>query len=453
MTIAELRERAAFEAEEARKIKDKVDEESRGMNEDEAHQFKQHLDESERVEAEADRQERLEATEARQNKVKERQVPLEIATGERISVVKPNLFRFGELRAFKGPKAEENAYASGKWLIATMMGNAVARQWCRDRGIEIRQSTESRVQTEGINTAGGFVVPDVMERSIIDLREEYGSARKNCRVVPMASDHSVIPRRSGGVTAYFIGETTAITASDKSWNQVELTAKKLGALTRMSTDLSEDAIINLADDLAQEMAYAFAAKEDACCIDGDGTATYGGMEGIRTRMIDGLHLGSYVEAVTAGDNWSELDAADLLAVMAALPKYARRGAKWHCSPLAKVAVFDRLALALSGMTAADIAAGAAYKYGGYPIEEWAAMPTDDSGATLNDKIMLFFGDMRLSTTLGDRRGIVLKKSEERYLEYDQIAIQATERFCVVHHDIGGAAAATRGPVVGLLGTT
>jgi len=447
MTVTELRERAAFEAEEARKIKDKVDEEGRGMNEDEVHEFDKHVNEANRVEAEADRQERLEATEARLNAPQERKVTPEIATGERITVVKPELFRFGKLTAFTGQNAEANAYKSGKWLMATIMGDAASRQWCHDKGVEIR------VQTEGINTAGGFVVPDVMERAIIDLREEYGSARKNCRVVPMSSDHSVIPRRSGGVTAYFIGETTAITASDKSWNQVELTAKKLGALTRMSTDLSEDAIINLADDLAQEMAYAFAAKEDACCIDGDGTATYGGMEGIRVRMIDGLHVGSYVDAVAAGDNWSELDAADLLAVMAALPKYARRGAKWHCSPLAKVAVFDRLALALGGMTAADIAAGAASKYGGYPIEEWAAMPTDDSAAALNLKIMLFFGDMRLSTTLGDRRGIVMKKSEERYLEYDQIAIQATERFCIVNHDIGGAAAANRGPVVGLRGIT
>ena len=94
------------------------------------------------------------------------------------------------------------------------------------------------------------------------------------------------------------------------------------------------------------------------------------------------------------------------------------------------------------------------KYMGYPIEEWAAMPTVDQPATtLNDVIMLFFGDYSMAASLGSRRGITIAKSVDRYFEYNQIAIRATERFCINNHDIGGLTAATRGPVVGLLGTT
>jgi HK97 family phage major capsid protein len=443
MTVTELRERAVAEAEAARAIKDKADEEGRGLNADEAHEYDKHLQEAERIEQEANRQEKLETIEKRFNEPREKQTDIEFATGAKIEVVKPDLFRFGQLRAFKGPKAEVNAYTAGKWIMATIMGDAASRQWCRDRGVEIR------VQTEGINTAGGFVVPDVMERAIIDLREEYGNARRNCRVVPMSSDHTIIPRRNGGVTAAFIGETTAITESDKSWSVVELTAKKLGALTRMSSELSEDAIINIADDLAQEMAYAFSVKEDQCCIDGDGTNTYGGMTGIRTKMIDGFHLGSYVLAITTGNTWLTIDDADLMAMMVVLPKYARANAKWHCSPIAKVAVFDRLARAGAGNTTITLGEAALNKYNGFPIEEWPAMPT--TSGTMTDVIMLLLGDMRLSTAFGDRRGIVVKVSDQRYIEYDQIGIQATERFCINHHDIGGVTAAIRGPIVGLLG--
>lgn len=329
--------------------------------------------------------------------------------------------------------------------MATIMGHAESRQWCREHGVEIR------VQTEGVNTAGGFVVPDVMERAIIDLREEYGMFRQWARVLPMSSDHVNIPRRTGGVTAYFVGETDAITASDKSWNQVELTAKKLGALTRMSTDLSEDAIINIADDLAQEMAWAFAAKEDACGIDGDGTGTYGGMVGLRPMMIDGNHDYSRHEAAAPGDNWSELTVVDLTNLIQNVPQYALARAKWYCSSVAKAGTLDRLALALGGNTAKDMAEGGLAKFMGYPIATSAAMPTVDAAAALNAKIMLFFGDMSLSTTLGDRRGIVIKVSTERYLEYDQIGIQATERFCIVNHDIGSNSA--YGPIRGLLGNT
>lgn len=446
MTVTQLRERAAEEANAARAIKDKADEESRRLTEDEADQFEKHLRESAQFEAEADRQAKLEAAEARLQKPEDRQVTPEIADGSRIEVSAPRIYRAGTLRSFKGPKADHNAYRSGKWLMATVMNDSDARQWCRDNGVEIR------VQTESVNTAGGFVVPTEMEDAIIDLRETYGVARQECRVHVMTSDHTTIPRRTGGVTAYFIGETTAITESDKSWDQVELTAKKLGALTRMSTDLAEDSVINIADDLAGEMAYAFAVKEDQCLFDGDGTSTYGGMVGLRPKMIDGSHVGSYVEAASPGDNWSEVDDSDLTNVEAALPLYADPEAKWYCSKTAKVAVFNRLIKAAGGVTGKEMAEGLGNLYDGYPITMSAAMPTDDASAALDAVIMLIFGNVKMSTTLGSRRGITIKISDQRYIEYDQIGIQATERFCIVNHDIGGAVG-VRGPVVGLLGNT
>jgi len=446
MTVLELREKAASEAEAAREIRDKADQENRGLTEDEATGFDKHLREAERIEQEANRQQKLEETEARLNKAQERKATPELADGGKIEFVKSDLFTHGQVRAFQGPTAKKDAYYSGKWLMATMLDDASARQWCRDHGVEIR------VQTEGVNAAGGFVVPDTMETAVINLREEYGAARRNARVVPMSSDHTIIPRRAGGVTAYFVGETDAITESDMNWNQVELTAKELGALTRMSASLSEDAIINVADALAAEMALAFSTKEDLCAVDGTGIGIHGGMVGIRTKMIDGTHVGSYVEAITPGDNWVEIDDADLTNVMAALPMYARRGAKWHCSPVAKVAVFDRLIAAAGGTTMREKQDGNVGKYMGYPIEEWAAMPTVDTTTTLNDVIMLFFGDYSLAATLGSRRGITIAKSADRYFEYNQIAIRAIERFCINNHDIGGAAG-VRGPVVGLLGTS
>ncbi len=88
------------------------------------------------------------------------------------------------------------------------------------------------------------------------------------------------------------------------------------------------------------------------------------------------------------------------------------------------------------------------KFMGYPIVETPAMPSIDAGTAMNGLIGIIFGDMKLSTTLGDRRGITVKVSTERYLEYDQIGIQATERFCIVNHDIGGAAG-VYGPLRGL----
>lgn len=447
MTVLQTREAASAKAEEACAIKDKADAEIRTLTKDEGYLFDNLLAESKSLEDDADRQEKLEAQMTRLQDPAKRQVPTVVSSGgQRIEVASPGMFRFGKLRTFTGPQAEANAFTSGKWIMATMMNDANARQWCRDRGVEIR------VQTEAINTAGGFVVPTVMEQAIIDLRETYGMARQNCRVMPMTSDHSIVPRRTGGVTAYFIGETTEITASDKSWNQVELTAKKLAALTRMSSDLNEDSIMSMADDLAGEMAYAFAVKEDQCCMIGDGTSTYGGMTGLHVKFdpdLDGTHTAGAIDAVTPALTHAQIDTGDLTAVMAALPVYARAGAKWHINPIAKVAVFDRLLLAAGGNTNQNLAQGQPAMYGGYPIVEWqTAVGTDP---WVNDNPAFFLGNMNLSSTFGDRRGITVKVSDQRYIEYDQIAIQATERFCINHHDLGDNTNA--GPVIALIATT
>ncbi len=455
MDVLKLREQAAAAAEAARDIRDKAEVAGRGMTSEEANEFDSQCKEAERLEQEASRAERLDKIEQRLEKPEETKSKPQISTGERIEVSGPSLTRFGQLRAFKGPKAEIDAYRSGRFLAATLFGHAASRQWCREHGVEIRMDTDvdKRAMGESINTAGGFIVPDEFERSIIDLREQYGNARRNCRIKPMASDHSNEPKKTGGLTAYPVGENTQLTESAQTWGNVELTAKKWGVLLRISSELSEDALINLAEDLASDAALAFATAEDQACIDGDGTSDYHGIVGIRTKMIDGNHAYSYVEAAAAGDNWSEVDTGDLTNVMAALPKYARQGAKWHCSPIAKVAVFDRLTASAGGNTIVTLEQGASLvpKYMGYPIEEWPAMPTDDSAAALDAKIMLFFGNMQQSSKMGVRRGITVKTLGERYADYDQIGIIATERMTIVHHTIGDTAA--RGPVVGLLGNT
>jgi len=455
MDPLKLRELAAAEAEAARAIRDKCEAEGRGMTSEEANAFDGHVKKAEQLEQDATRAERLAKLETKLETPQETKSTPEIADGERIQVSGPRFTRFGQLRAFKGPKAEIEAYRSGRFLAATLFKHAPSRQWCREHGVELRMDTDvdSRAMGESINTAGGFIVPDEFERSIIDLRERYGNARRNCRIKPMASDHSNEPKKTGGLTAYPVGENSQLTESAQTWGNVELTAKKWGVLLRISSELSEDALINLAEDIASDAALAFATAEDQACIDGDGTSDYHGIVGIRTKMIDGDHTYSYVEAAGTGDNWSEVDAADLTNVMAALPQYARQGAKWHCSPLAKVAVFDRLSSAGGGNTIVTLEQGASLrpKYMGYPIEEWPAMPTDDSGAALNAKIMLIFGNMQMSSKMGVRRGITVKTLGERYADYDQIGIIATERMTIVHHTIGDGSA--RGPVVGLLGNT
>jgi HK97 family phage major capsid protein len=456
MDPIKLRELAASELDEARKIQEKADSESRTLTVEEINQYNAHVAKSDEYLRSAERKEKFAKVEEQLQKPQERKTTPEIGTGERIEVAGGiKLHRHGILRAFKGPNAELQAYRSGRFLAAALFGHARSSQWCCEHGIEIKIETESenRAAGEGINTSGGYIVPDEFENTIIDLRAQYGSARKNLRTVPMGSNHSNQPKKTGGLTAYPVGENQTITESEQSWGNVEITARKWAVLTRISSELDEDSLISLADDLAMDIALAFATAEDTACIDGDGTSTYHKITGIRPLMIDGSHTGSYVDGSSGNDNWSEITAANLLSIMAAVPKYARLGAKWHCSPYAKVAVFDRLLMAAGGNQNRNLAEGQPATYNGYPIEEWQAMPEDDSSAALNNKIMFMFGNLSLSSKLGTRRGITIKRLLELYAASDQIGIQATERFDINHHSITGATSSARGPICGFMGGT
>jgi len=351
--------------------------------------------------------------------------------------------RYGKMKAFKSETADEDAYKSGMFLRAAFFRHEKSLEWCRENGVIIQKAA-----SETVGSSGGFLVPNEFNQAIIDLREEYGTFRRSCRLIPMGSDSMTIPRRAGGLTAYFPGENGEITASDKSWGQVNLNAKKLAALSRLSTELAEDAVISIADDLASEMAYAFAQKEDDCGWNGTGTSSYGGITGVRTRIIDGTHTASVVDGASGHDTFAEIDAPDLANVMGKLPKYAERSAKWYCSQVAWAVVFQRLIAAAGGTSMADLTGGKPNRsYLGYPVEIDQSLPT--STGDLSDVAMLFFGDLSLAATMGERRGITVKMSEERYFEFDQIGVQATERIDINVHDLGDNS--TAGPLIALIG--
>jgi HK97 family phage major capsid protein len=177
------------------------------------------------------------------------------------------------------------------WCRATIYGDQGAAQWCAEHDVEIRArraTARQKSQNESTNSAGGYLVFPEMSTAIIDLREQYGTARRFINVVQMASDVQVIPRRTGGLTGYFATEENAFTESSKTWGQVRLQAQALGTLTKISRELADDAVISVADDIASEIAYGLAVKEDATLWNGDGTSAYGGIIGIRTKFAAGV---------------------------------------------------------------------------------------------------------------------------------------------------------------------
>jgi len=350
-------------------------------------------------------------------------------------------------------ESEEAAYGFGMWFAAAFgraedPATAKAREWIAERGIKLMSDTgvELKTMKESVNTTGGFLVPPEFDNDLIDLRETYGLFRQFARIVPMMRDTKSIGRRTSGLTAYFAGEATAPTESEKAWDQVTLTARKLMTLTRVSSELNEDIIVSLGDDLAGEIAYAFANKEDECGFNGDGTSTYGGINGVRNRLKDVYGAGGGVGLVVgAGNAYSELTLANFNSVVGSLPEYADRpDSAWFCSRFFWATVMQRLAVAAGGVTAEEIEGKRLKTFLGYPVKTSQVMPKTEG----NSQVPVVFGSLRLAARFGDRRQTVISMSEHRYFDTDEIGVKGTERFDIVVHDVGDATNA--GPVVGLI---
>ncbi len=351
--------------------------------------------------------------------------------------------------ALKNLKTDEQAYRFGKWCLSAIGDNrkwasdvtAKATEFCKEHGL-------TKAHTEGTNTAGGYLVPDEFDSTMIDLREQYGVFRRNAKVVPMASETKSFPRRTAGLTVYLVGENTAITESTKSWDRINLVAKKWGVLSKYSSELNEDAVINIGDDLAGEIAYAFANKEDECGFNGTGAnTTYLGITGVRQKLIDinGVDEGGGLILQTS-NAFADITLADFHKVIGLLPQYADTpNAKWYMHRTFWASVAQRLQTAAGGNDASNIAAGARNpSFLGYPVELSQVFPATDTASV----VYALFGDLAMAAVLGDRRSTTIAFSEHLNFAEDEIAIRGTQRIDINVHDVGTATAP--GPIVGLV---
>ncbi|HUW34120.1 MAG TPA: phage major capsid protein, partial [Planctomycetota bacterium] len=439
MDPKELRALRSQKIDEAEAIRKKAEAEKRTLSDEERKSFQSLLEESKKLLNEAELYEELARA----------QVAISAPMDQRLAIIDPAEHRAPtdqerqmainqpwryQLRAFTPERlgvpmeqCRQMALEAGMWLGSKVYRIDACTRWC----------TEHRVMVEGINTKGGVTVPEVLERVILDMRLEFGSARRFCRVWPMSSDTDRIPRVVGNTTAYFAGENPAddYTASDMALDMVELNPKKLVVETKISKELNEDAIVPIADLVARDAAWAMAQKEDQCWIDGTGISTYGGMVGIRTKMVDGSHAASYFGA-TAHDQWGEYTDGDLINTAAKIPQYADARAAWYVHKVCWYATMLRLMAAVGGNTIATLMAGAGNQraYLGTPVNLVNAMPS--ASTAYNGTIVALVGDMAMAASFGDRRGMTLQVLYEKYAEKGLLALLFDERFEIVVHDIG-----------------
>jgi HK97 family phage major capsid protein len=338
--------------------------------------------------------------------------------------------QYGRLKAFK---SKEAAYRFGSFCLAAM-GHRKSAQFCANNGIQVK------AHSEGVNSAGGFLVPDEFENEIVTLREQYGVFRRNAKIYPMSSDTLRISKRTAGLTAYFVGEINAGTESTQTFDSVQLVAKKLMCLTTVSNELLEDALVNIGDDIANEVAYAFSLKEDDAGFNGTGTSTYGGIVGLAGALTNA----TYQVATSATTTYASVSKDEISAALAKLPNWAfqRNNVKIYCHKSTYHAIFERLSMAAGGVTATEMANGIAPRYFGYPVEFSQVLPAVTATTGADGDVLAYIGDLSQACFLGDRRSTAIAFSDSALnaFEQDERVVRGTERFDIVCANVGGSTA-------------
>lgn len=359
-----------------------------------------------------------------------------------------------------GMQPEERAYRLGMWALA-IASITLPHRYRFKKATKFFEDHLQIVHGEGGggDTSGAHVlVPDEFSADLIDLKEARGVVRRLFGREPMRSDTKTIPRRKSGLTAYAVGENAAGTESTMALDDIMLVARKWMVLTRMSKELDEDAALNFGDKLAGEIAYAFADKEDQCGFNGDGTSTYHGIRGVRTKLqdVDDAGTDSAGLATGSGNAYSELTLTDFEGVCGKLPQYADTpNTCWVAHRAFYFNVMKKLELAAGGVTSMEVATGGGAgsrqrpMFLGYPVEFSQVMPSTEA----NSQVCAILGDFQMGATFGDRRQETIEFDDtvvvggQSVWERDQIAAKGTERFDINVHEVGDAS--NPGAIVGL----
>jgi HK97 family phage major capsid protein len=354
--------------------------------------------------------------------------------------VKPKVWdEFGSVKAtevFSGGTAQANlkAYVFGRYLMA-VRGDRKSWNWLKENG-------HVKANAEGTESAGGYTVPVITSSDLIYLREQFGVVRQRARIWPMSGDSLLVPNMTGSSTVYHVGENTAITTSDFTFDQVLLQTIKLAAVNPVSRELAEDTIIDYATIAARDFAVKLAQQEDLDCLMGDGTATFGGITGVLNAVY--APAGSPAKTSIASLVLADLGSvaankptlANVRSMVARFPNYPGANPVFLCHKQFWYDCIAPLLDALSGNSIMDIqnAYGANPTLYGYPVVFSQVMPKGFTGNA--SKPLMAFADLNLGTAFGDRRGITIDMATETKFLEDQYLYKATERFAFKAFDIG-----------------
>jgi HK97 family phage major capsid protein len=98
----------------------------------------------------------------------------------------------------------------------------------------------------------------------------FSPVRALARVMTVSANAALLPKRTGGMTAGWVGETAARPETTVTFGQNRYEVRELAAYVDVSNAMLEDAAFDVASELAFEFAEEFGSAEGTAFVSGDG---------------------------------------------------------------------------------------------------------------------------------------------------------------------------------------
>ena len=306
-------------------------------------------------------------------------------------------------------------------LMALGRLHDAAPQRSREIGLEVLKTagiTRAVDWDPATSSTGGAVIPDEFIADIIRNVEAVGRIYTRMRRIPLVTlGDTTIPKRTAGLTAYWMSPATDITQSGVTLGTVVLSPKKLTAMTGVPNEFFRSRLlVNLGNFIGTEIVYSIAYALDNAAVNGDGTSTYGEITGIlQSATLTTVTLAAHQTGATADED--DLDNID----QNLTNDYAQDGATWLMN-LGMVKRFKNLRSATGERLVWDGGGGGLpATLNGYPFLTSSRFPAVAS-VTAGTSFCAF-GDLALSHMLGMLQDIGVTMSEHVWFGSDATAVR------------------------------
>lgn len=263
----------------------------------------------------------------------------------------------------------------------------------------------------GIDSEGGYLVPDEYQRTLIDALQDQNIFRSLAHVISTSSGDRKIPVVASHGTAAWIDEEGQYPESDDAFGQVSIGAYKLATMIKVSEELLADSVFDMPSYIAREFARRIGAAEEEAFFTGNGTgkplgvlaASGGAQTGVTAASGTAITMDEVMDLFYSLRAPYRKNAVFVLndSTIKAIRKLKNNNGDYLWQPSVQAGQPDRLL--------------------NRPLYTSAFMPEIEAGAKT-----ILFGDLGYYW-VADRQGRSFKRLNELYAPTGQVGFLASER--------------------------